>query len=408
MCDHLGSVRDVINTGGTVLNHIEYNAFGKLTNKSSANNVPTFRYTGKLTDDSTDLQWNINRWYDANVGRWVSEDPIGFVAGDVNLYRYVRNHSSWFLDPLGLILLAIDGTWSEYWLEGGQFGIWDNEQKKVVGRLAKTHNNRWLSHVRNFHNDYYGTEKKYLHGPQKGMYAADLNEIIQKGYKWVCAMYKSKLTPDNNKKKIDLVGHSRGGIAVMEVARMLENKGCDIQDENNKVCKIRVRFVGLYDPVVGHKNLRTGYTYKKQKPNNIDCLRIAVAGPFLSGKKISRSTWTRLSYSASGNEISKFAATHGGIGGAPTYDTEEFGALDDKGNKIYLSAGSMPPGYTPDKDIDGSIATDKWIRQEAQKIRVPIPDVGSYTRADYGFDKLPAWDPKHQVIPRTKYATSDE
>ena len=102
LCDHLGSVRDVINTGGTVLNHIEYNAFGKLTNKSSVNNVPTFRYTAKLTDDSTDLQWNINRWYDANVGRWISEDPIGFEAGDENLYRYTMNNSVKFIDFIGL------------------------------------------------------------------------------------------------------------------------------------------------------------------------------------------------------------------------------------------------------------------------------------------------------------------
>ncbi len=32
-----------------------------------------------------------NRWYDASVGRWISEDPIGFAGGDANLYRYVGN-----------------------------------------------------------------------------------------------------------------------------------------------------------------------------------------------------------------------------------------------------------------------------------------------------------------------------
>ncbi|WP_347245729.1 RHS repeat-associated core domain-containing protein, partial [Thermogutta sp.] len=36
------------------------------------------------------------------VGRWMSEDPIGFDAGDGNLYRYVGNDPATRLDPLGL------------------------------------------------------------------------------------------------------------------------------------------------------------------------------------------------------------------------------------------------------------------------------------------------------------------
>ena len=43
-----------------------------------------------------------NRWYDAKVGRWISEDPIGFAAGDANVYRYVGNWATIFVDPLGL------------------------------------------------------------------------------------------------------------------------------------------------------------------------------------------------------------------------------------------------------------------------------------------------------------------
>jgi RHS repeat-associated protein len=44
-----------------------------------------------MRDNVSDLQWNINRWYDANVGRWCSEDPIGFRGKDENLYRYADN-----------------------------------------------------------------------------------------------------------------------------------------------------------------------------------------------------------------------------------------------------------------------------------------------------------------------------
>jgi RHS repeat-associated protein len=71
----------------------------------------TFRYTAKLTDDFSELQWNINRWYDPNVGRWISEDPIGFEAGDENLVRYVGNAILNFKDFNGIkkLVFAFEG-----------------------------------------------------------------------------------------------------------------------------------------------------------------------------------------------------------------------------------------------------------------------------------------------------------
>ncbi len=57
--------------------------------------------TGKLYDAKAGLQWNINRWYDPNVGRWCSEDPIGFRGKDVNLYRYVNSNQLVASDPHG-------------------------------------------------------------------------------------------------------------------------------------------------------------------------------------------------------------------------------------------------------------------------------------------------------------------
>ena len=42
------------------------------------------------------------RYYDAAVGRWISEDPLGFGAGDTNVARYVGNDAAGFVDPFGL------------------------------------------------------------------------------------------------------------------------------------------------------------------------------------------------------------------------------------------------------------------------------------------------------------------
>jgi RHS repeat-associated protein len=61
-----------------------------------------FGYTGRPLDENTGLQNNLNRWYDAVTGQWMSEDPIGFEARDENLRRYVENRPDHAVDPLGL------------------------------------------------------------------------------------------------------------------------------------------------------------------------------------------------------------------------------------------------------------------------------------------------------------------
>jgi RHS repeat-associated protein len=61
-----------------------------------------FGYTGKYFDETTGLQNSWNRWYSPKMGRFISQDPIGFAAGDANMYRYVGNSSPNATDPSGL------------------------------------------------------------------------------------------------------------------------------------------------------------------------------------------------------------------------------------------------------------------------------------------------------------------
>jgi RHS repeat-associated protein len=42
------------------------------------------------------------RYYDPQVGRFISEDPIGFDGGDTNLMAYVGNNPILYIDPNGL------------------------------------------------------------------------------------------------------------------------------------------------------------------------------------------------------------------------------------------------------------------------------------------------------------------
>jgi RHS repeat-associated protein len=59
-------------------------------------------YTGRQIDWETGLFYYRNRHYHAQLGNFVSRDPIGYAAGDPNLYRYVGNVPTVYVDPRGL------------------------------------------------------------------------------------------------------------------------------------------------------------------------------------------------------------------------------------------------------------------------------------------------------------------
>jgi RHS repeat-associated protein len=107
LTDHLNTVRGLVSYHSTtdttsLENHIVYDSFGKIVYETNPSVTSDFKFTARYTDARTGLQWNLNRWYAPTIGRWASEDPIGFAAGDPNLARYLRNRPTHFLDPTGL------------------------------------------------------------------------------------------------------------------------------------------------------------------------------------------------------------------------------------------------------------------------------------------------------------------
>jgi RHS repeat-associated protein len=88
--------------------HRSYDSFGKVTSEVNPESVDVvFGFTGRAYDEATGLQNNLNRWYDANVGRWISEDPVGFAVEDANVYRYVGNSAIAYVDTDGLLKIKI-------------------------------------------------------------------------------------------------------------------------------------------------------------------------------------------------------------------------------------------------------------------------------------------------------------
>jgi len=101
LTDHLGTVRDLADTTGTVIDHIQYDSFGSVLSETNPEAGDRFKFTGRGYGESTALYYYRARYYAAPVGRFISEDPIDFGAGDPNLYRYMHNSPAIAADPEG-------------------------------------------------------------------------------------------------------------------------------------------------------------------------------------------------------------------------------------------------------------------------------------------------------------------
>ncbi len=114
--DGLDSVSSLTTSAGALSNTYRYDSFGNLTasNGSIANR---FEYTARELDPETGLYFYRARYYDPQVGHFISEDPSKFRA-ELNFYRYVSNNPALLADPFGLQQQpsAPDHGWFWNWL----------------------------------------------------------------------------------------------------------------------------------------------------------------------------------------------------------------------------------------------------------------------------------------------------
>ncbi len=117
LSDQVHTIRDIGRwDSGTsdfeIANHRVFDTFGKLESEMDSSIDLAFAFNGKWTESETGYTHHLNRWYDAVIGKWLSEDPIGFSAGDANLTRFVGNQALSHFDPDGLEELMSKGTGS--------------------------------------------------------------------------------------------------------------------------------------------------------------------------------------------------------------------------------------------------------------------------------------------------------
>ncbi|MCC7084277.1 MAG: RHS repeat-associated core domain-containing protein [Pirellulales bacterium] len=144
LSDHQHTVRDWVRSSGgstALADHAQYDAFGNRLDAPTVDSL--FAYTGRYHDADTGLQWNGSsqgggRWYDSATGRWLSEDSIGFAGDASNLYRYVGNAATIYVDPNGM---KKETTMAD--LEAALIAIAKSEEckqeaKRIAGAIKRT------------------------------------------------------------------------------------------------------------------------------------------------------------------------------------------------------------------------------------------------------------------------------
>jgi RHS repeat-associated protein len=115
--DHLGSIRELVDTAGTIKERISYDAWGQ-PSFSNATPLTSFAFTGHFWHGRSGLHLAPYRAYAAGQGRWISRDPAEEMDS-FNLFSYVGSNSVNYFDPTGEFALPL---WGAVALAGGIIG----------------------------------------------------------------------------------------------------------------------------------------------------------------------------------------------------------------------------------------------------------------------------------------------
>jgi RHS repeat-associated protein len=99
--DALGSPIAKTNSAGAVIETSEYEPYGKLLNRANDDRAG---YTGHVMDAASGLTYMQQRYYDSQIGRFLSVDPVTAYSNPVgafNRYWYANNNPYRFRDPDG-------------------------------------------------------------------------------------------------------------------------------------------------------------------------------------------------------------------------------------------------------------------------------------------------------------------
>ena len=141
--DHLGSIREVVKSDGTLAARYDYDPYGKRSTRYLASTYPggcDLGFTGHITlaPGTTSTQPEIVltyfRAYSPELGRWLSRDPIG-EEGGLNLYAYCYGNPLNFYDPDGMFGIPTF-TQNGFGLPGSSWTPKQHEEYQAIDREA--------------------------------------------------------------------------------------------------------------------------------------------------------------------------------------------------------------------------------------------------------------------------------
>ncbi|MFH0803339.1 MAG: RHS repeat-associated core domain-containing protein [bacterium] len=115
LTDGLGSVIMLTDENANVTDAYAFDAFGNTLSLQEPPQNTTYnpyRYTGQQSESASGLVYLRNRYYDPSIGRFLSQDPIGF-SGGMNMYAYCGNNPGNLVDPGGTMYLppSVRAAW---------------------------------------------------------------------------------------------------------------------------------------------------------------------------------------------------------------------------------------------------------------------------------------------------------
>ncbi|MEX5545828.1 RHS repeat-associated core domain-containing protein [Pseudomonas pergaminensis] len=98
--DHLGTPQELTAPDGEIVWSAHYRAYGEISRLDIGKVDNPLRFQGQYFDQESGLHYNRHRYYNPDVGRYLTPDPVK-LAGGINAYQYAPNPTGW-IDPLGL------------------------------------------------------------------------------------------------------------------------------------------------------------------------------------------------------------------------------------------------------------------------------------------------------------------
>ena len=227
---------------------------------------PMLRLPGQWADAATGLYYNMKRDYDPMMGRYVSPDPLGVRAGP-NPYLYAGADPLRNVDPTGLMLFAFDGTYNA---PDAPTNVWYfhqlyNTEANGPGRVTRPYL-EGVGVAQGPDAAYGRTMVSVTRETLEPIFAWKWKDNVE--FQVMRFMKAVENLKEDETLNIDVVGFSRGAVQALEfgriVARMLNNGEVAHAD------RVKLRFMGLMDPVMTNMYSGVDGWEQKCKPMDVD------------------------------------------------------------------------------------------------------------------------------------------